>query len=291
MNVAQLSCPTLRREFTDEEWDEVTASVKQPEPGPIPELSDLESLPAVAAALATSNNACDRCMAFALLNTYNAYDQRLFNLDLAEGNYDQFWSGFFDNYINSNHLYIRRRDCESETIKWLRNLGRTLGKPIQRSPKFDGVIKSRNSNVEYGFLEVSKKNDARHGTKRLGDFLKLVNAMRAALVYCSRHVNWSDFVAFKVVGIQISGLTLQISRMSYGGGGVMLLSSSAAVTLPKEFDLEPTLQVLREVAIVQNVLGEKGVPLRFGQDDSKHPEIPFEEDEGISMEDTAGDRE
>lgn len=39
--------------------------------------------------------------------------------------------------------------------------------------------------------------------------------------------------------------------MSYGGGGVMLLSSSAAVTLPKEFDLEPTLQVLREVAVVQ----------------------------------------
>jgi len=31
----------------------------------------------------------------------------------------------------------------------------------------------------------------------------------------------------------------------------MLLSSSAAVTLPKEFDLEPTLQVLREVAVVQ----------------------------------------
>ena len=68
------------------------------------------------------------------------------------------------------------------------NRGRDIGDPVYNSPRFDGIIKSLHSQMEYGFVEVSTGDEPHFASKRLIDSTKLVKANRAAIVHSSNVV-------------------------------------------------------------------------------------------------------
>lgn len=257
-NIVDMSDDKIRNMFTSEEWAEIKKAAKpRPDPRQIPTLSDLDSLYTIGSSLIAS---CDDPFDFdvwlglALVKAHRIYNESFMFMSHGERTYDVVWSTYIDDCLRGSGLYVSRGELQSTSIKALRNKGRTLDESIRSGPKFDGIVKSYHTDLEYGFLEASKDYAAGYDSKLIRDTLKAINAMRAALVNCSNLVRHEqDFRAHEVASIVTSAHTMRTLHMCYGGGMVMLLQRGEPVQLPKDYNPGALRQVLLEAAAVKDM--------------------------------------
>ncbi|CAG8610734.1 6670_t:CDS:2 [Funneliformis mosseae] len=253
--IIDLSYWEIKQLFTDDDWCEITEEVRELYERVAKTLSRFRNIRTTAdlrkvletTSCRNKNELFDREIHFDVewidhvmrrfLMYYEDPDEslKLFHL---EGWYDaNVWSLIIDcAFSNIRGLQTVRKDSSSIAVSRRKNRKRTQKERAKLGRRLDGILRTYNDNVEYGAIEVKSSFVQINSTERLKDRLKLSKSMHDMLV-CLTHLvksNEDKIRQLQVVGLQHSGLKLQINRMSSTKGYISVLKGEDLNEIPTQ---------------------------------------------------------
>jgi len=194
---------------------------------------------------------------------------------------DQIWSPLFGLCVDSiPSLSTARGELSSHSSRIRENNSLTSGLGVRCGPKYDMLIRSMTSTMEYGGAEFGRVFESVHRPKWKGDRRKLAVLLRDMLVNINNQARRGVVRRVSVVGLIAAGLTFQFMRMGNPKGYVTVLHTEAVMTVPTDPRRSKELcAVLRMVLHMKHVMQETSELVESAvQADSDHLDIPWLQD-------------
>lgn len=148
------------------------------------------------------------------------------------------WAPILDQcFLSLPFTTIIRKESTCRSTASRKNRARTLGTPMRRGRRLDGVIRSIEDNThEFGAIEVARTAaGGQNSTKWLSDEGKLLKALRDMLGLLCGLVGWKkdSTKRLQVVGVVCAGLKMKVIRMGrWREGGVAVVSRENICGVP-----------------------------------------------------------
>lgn len=135
-------------------------------------------------------------------------------------------------------IRIIRKGSPSKSIAKRKNRKRARKERTKIGRKLDGIFRTYDDDTEYGAIEVKSEFVQVNSTDRLKDGLKLGKAMHDMFVCLSHLVELDEKKAqqLQVIGLQHSGLKLQICQLSTQKGYVSVFKRGELYKIPKKIE-------------------------------------------------------
>ncbi|CAG8464035.1 5700_t:CDS:10 [Acaulospora morrowiae] len=160
-----------------------------------------------------------------------------------EGWFDaNIWSVVVDRaFSNVRGPQTVRKEASSKSVAKRKNRKRARKERTKITKigcKLDGVFRTYDDDIEYGTIEVKSEFVQVNSTDRLKDGLKLGKAMHDMYVCLSHLVKLDEKKVrqLQVIGLQHSGLKLQICQLSTQKGYVSVLKRGELYKIPKKIE-------------------------------------------------------
>jgi len=247
--------PTLdAQEYTKAEWKELQSYMELDLPSPLlPELhpDSLEELKVQALEMISAPVKAFPELGTSLLTLCGIYKERLFPKSHSERAIDGYWSAILDTSFHQTGRYLARGEKASQAIKDLVNNKKLQNDRVYSGPLFDGLILSHNIEqgsdyVEYGYLEVASSAKKQYNPKYINDQQKILKGLCASIINDGGDLR---------VSILCFGFDLIISYMKRHPCGLFVHYSRPAVRIPKEYSGKALGSVVKELVILQLILG------------------------------------